>query len=95
MPCIKCNGYWQCSPLMPTCEGFAAPLDVQEHCFVIETKKAGGTCMMQVKHRQDRSGAEEDKKEDWNNAGAVCFRFSLFENAQGECVVNVEPIDPE
>jgi hypothetical protein len=81
--------------MMPTCDTFAAPIDVQDHCFVIETKKAGGKCMMQVKHREGRSGTGGGETEGWTAAGAVCFRFSLYENAEGICVVNVEAIDPE
>ena len=94
MPCVKCNGYWQCSRTGPTCDSFAAPVDTQVHAFVIQTKKAGNKCMMQVKHLADRSEPEEDQG-DWQDAGAIPFRFTLYEAQDGGCVVNVEPVDPE
>jgi hypothetical protein len=69
-------------------------LDIQKHCFVVQTKKAGGKCMLQVKHRQDSAKATADDQ-DWKDAGAICFQFTLYEDNDGTCVVQVEPLDPE
>ena len=93
MPCIKCNGYWQCSEEDLQCGGMgAAPIDTQVHCFVVQTKKTGSGCKMQVKYREAKAAAEGAAGDDWVDAGEICFRFQLYVTDDGVCFVNAEPV---
>ena len=87
MPCERCDGgYWQCSAGGDPCELANEPIEVQEHCLNVWIRKTGGgKCRMQV--QKNSPGGN------WESAGAMCFRFTLYESAKtGECFVKVEDL---
>lgn len=89
MACVKCNGYWQCSPDPDPCSmgPSADSIETEERCLHVFTKKAGGECRMMVKADGNSPG------EGWEAAGQVCFKFDLFEDGDtGACFVKVQPI---
>jgi hypothetical protein len=85
MACEKCNGYWACSIDEDPCSVRfdRDPIDTQEHCLRIFTKKTGAGCQMMIK-------LDGGPDQGWDDAGELCFTFQLFMNDNGECVVKVD-----
>lgn len=90
MGCRKCNGYWQCSDDTDPCamqnsEALDA-MDVEEKCFRVFTKRAGGSCKMKILHEGQADPT------DFELAGELCFRFELFwDSNEQKCFVKVSP----
>lgn len=87
MPCKDCGGYWQCSDDDDPCSMANTPIEEETKCLQILTKKPGSGCKMDIKLTNKGDPAPGG----WTKAGEICFKFSLFEDAEsGKCFVKVE-----
>lgn len=88
MPCVKCNGYWQCSKDGVPCQAANEPIEVEKHCFQVLTKKEYDDCKMKIKTTEEGPSGEG-----WDDAGTLCVEFKLFVDGDGKCFVKAEIVD--
>lgn len=88
MPCVKCNGVWQCSVGDDPCEMGQAfePIASETHCIAVMTKSESDGCKMKIKMDGKSEG-------DWDDAGSLCFQFDLYKDADtGQCYVRISSV---